>query len=78
MLVSLTSDTTSLYFNFCNLINFNQFKFLQNAGGDDDENDGNEEDEPTPGVMDYIMHFLTLFWKIVFAFIPPTGTRKQI
>ncbi|CAO1425552.1 unnamed protein product [Diamesa serratosioi] len=22
--------------------------------------------------MDYIMHFLTLFWKIIFAFIPPT------
>jgi hypothetical protein len=23
--------------------------------------------------MDYIMHFLTVFWKIIFAFIPPTG-----
>lgn len=45
-----------------------------NLGGDDDEE--NEEDEPTPGVMDYIMHFLTLFWKIVFAFIPPTGNKN--
>ena len=26
---------------------------------------------PTCG--DYIMHFLTLFWKIIFAFIPPAG-----
>ena len=23
--------------------------------------------------MDYVMHFLTLFWKVVFAAIPPTG-----
>lgn len=36
------------------------------AGGDDDE-------PPSPSCSDYIMHFLTLFWKIIFAFIPPTG-----
>lgn len=47
------------------------------TGGDDDEEDSNTEegDEPTPSCMDYIMHFLTLFWKILFAFIPPTGKR---
>ena len=29
---------------------------------------------PTCG--DYIMHFLTLFWKVLFAFIPPAGKLK--
>ncbi|XP_045502939.1 sodium/calcium exchanger 3 isoform X1 [Colias croceus] len=28
-------------------------------------------DEP-PSWLDYIMHILTLFWKIIFAFVPPT------
>lgn len=47
------------------------------AGSDnnDDEADG---EEPTPSCMDYLMHFLTLFWKIIFAFIPPTGERHFI
>lgn len=40
------------------------------AGDDDGENEG--EEEPSPSCSDYIMHFLTLFWKIIFAFIPPT------
>ena len=26
-----------------------------------------------PSCGDYIMHFLTLPWKLIFAFIPPTG-----
>ncbi|XP_073815749.1 sodium/calcium exchanger 3 isoform X3 [Musca autumnalis] len=42
--------------------------------GDDD--DGGEEGEDgvasTPSCFDYVMHFLTLFWKLLFAFIPPT------
>jgi len=41
------------------------------AGGDDD-GEGGDDEEVSPGVMDYVMHFLTLFWKVVFAFIPPT------
>lgn len=41
------------------------------AGGDNsDDPDG---EEPNPSCMDYLMHFLTVFWKILFAFIPPTG-----
>lgn len=32
-----------------------------------------EEDEKQPTALDYIMHCLTLFWKILFAFVPPTG-----
>lgn len=48
--------------------------------GDDDEEEGGEEgeeggeaEEKMPTCGDYIMHFLTLFWKIIFAFIPPAG-----
>merc|ERR1711971_1455138 len=37
--------------------------------GDDDEDEEKEEKMPTCG--DYIMHFLTLFWKVIFSFIPP-------
>merc|ERR1712156_840748 len=37
--------------------------------GDDDEEGEKEEKMPTCG--DYIMHFLTLFWKVIFSFIPP-------
>uniref|UniRef100_A0A1Q3FVJ1 Putative ca2+/na+ exchanger ncx1 n=1 Tax=Culex tarsalis TaxID=7177 RepID=A0A1Q3FVJ1_CULTA len=39
-------------------------------GDDDGDNEG--EEPPSPSCADYIMHFLTLFWKIIFAFIPPT------
>jgi len=47
--------------------------------GDDEEEEGGEEgeegeaEEKMPTCGDYIMHFLTLFWKILFAFIPPAG-----
>ncbi len=37
--------------------------------GDDDDEDGEEQ---LPSCFDYIMHFLTIFWKIMFAFVPPT------
>lgn len=42
-----------------------------------DETDGDIE-EPSPSCGDYVMHFLTLFWKILFAFIPPTGNLPYI
>ena len=46
--------------------------------GDDDEEeeegeDGAEKEEKMPTCGDYIMHFLTLFWKVIFSFIPPAG-----
>jgi len=44
--------------------------------GDDSRSEG-DDDEPTPSCGDYIMHFLTLFWKILFAFIPPTGNKSK-
>ncbi len=38
--------------------------------GDDDEEESG--DEHLPSCFDYIMHFLTVFWKVLFAFVPPT------
>ncbi|RZC35207.1 Na Ca ex domain containing protein [Asbolus verrucosus] len=31
-----------------------------------------ESDEKEPSGLDYVMHVVTLFWKILFAFVPPT------
>ncbi|XP_062845343.1 sodium/calcium exchanger 1a isoform X20 [Trichomycterus rosablanca] len=36
---------------------------------DDDEECGEEK---LPSCFDYVMHFLTVFWKVAFAFVPPT------
>jgi len=41
--------------------------------GDDDEEEEDSEEEKPISMGDYIMHFLTLPWKFMFAFIPPTG-----
>uniref|UniRef100_A0A4W5NCT7 Solute carrier family 8 member 2b n=1 Tax=Hucho hucho TaxID=62062 RepID=A0A4W5NCT7_9TELE len=38
--------------------------------GDDDDEEGREE--RLPSCYDYVMHFLTVFWKVLFAFVPPT------
>merc|ERR1712235_200187 len=40
---------------------------------DDDEEEGEEGEEKMPSCGDYIMHFLTLPWKLLFAVIPPTA-----
>ncbi|ODM93025.1 Sodium/calcium exchanger 2, partial [Orchesella cincta] len=40
-------------------------------GGDEDE-EGGEAEEKVPSCGDYVMHFLTIFWKIIFACVPPT------
>jgi solute carrier family 8 (sodium/calcium exchanger) len=44
------------------------------SSGDDDDGEEGEEgaEEKLPSCMDYVMHFLTVFWKILFAFVPPT------
>uniref|UniRef100_UPI003AAA7BA8 sodium/calcium exchanger 1a isoform X6 n=1 Tax=Centroberyx gerrardi TaxID=166262 RepID=UPI003AAA7BA8 len=39
------------------------------SGDDDDEECGEEK---LPSCFDYVMHFLTVFWKLLFAFVPPT------
>lgn len=41
-------------------------------GGDGEGGEGEEEEEKMPSCSDYVMHFITLFWKLIFAFIPPT------
>merc|ERR1712088_1138262 len=48
---------------------------VQTEGDDDDEEgeEGEEGEEKMPSCGDYIMHFLTLPWKLIFALIPPTG-----
>ena len=39
------------------------------GSGDDEE----EIDEPAaPSYGDYMMHYLTVIWKVLFAFVPPT------
>ncbi|XP_056397505.1 sodium/calcium exchanger 2 isoform X2 [Hyla sarda] len=40
------------------------------AGDEEEEDDG--RDEKLPSCFDYVMHFLTVFWKVLFAFVPPT------
>ncbi|XP_053984520.1 sodium/calcium exchanger 3 isoform X1 [Hylaeus volcanicus] len=41
------------------------------SGGDEDEGEGAAE-AATPSTMDYLMHSVTIFWKVLFAFVPPT------
>uniref|UniRef100_A0A3Q3JNM4 Calx-beta domain-containing protein n=1 Tax=Monopterus albus TaxID=43700 RepID=A0A3Q3JNM4_MONAL len=40
------------------------------SDGDDDDEEGREE--RLPSCYDYVMHFLTVFWKVLFACVPPT------
>lgn len=57
--------------------NFIYIFFLSTTTGDDDGGDegeeGEEAEEKMPSCGDYVMHFLTIFWKIIFACVPPTG-----
>jgi solute carrier family 8 (sodium/calcium exchanger) len=66
-----------LYWDF--FLDFFYVTLSSSGDGDDDGEEGEEggggADESSPSCMDYIMHFLTLFWKILFAFIPPTGKK---
>ncbi|XP_063051305.1 sodium/calcium exchanger 1a [Engraulis encrasicolus] len=43
-----------------------------NAGGDDDDDDDDGAGQKLPSCFDYVMHFLTIFWKVFFALVPPT------
>uniref|UniRef100_A0AAQ4QUU8 Calx-beta domain-containing protein n=1 Tax=Gasterosteus aculeatus aculeatus TaxID=481459 RepID=A0AAQ4QUU8_GASAC len=40
------------------------------AGDGDDDDDRREEH--LPSCYDYVMHFVTVFWKVLFACVPPT------
>merc|ERR1712170_267752 len=50
-----------------------QFTSAFEVQADDDEEgeEGEEGEEKMPSCGDYIMHFLTLPWKLIFALIPP-------
>merc|ERR1712121_184108 len=53
-----------------------QFTEAFTVQADDDEEegeDGEEGEEKMPSCGGYIMHFLTLPWKLIFALIPPTA-----
>merc|ERR1712142_329993 len=52
-----------------------QFTSAFEVQADDDEEgeEGEEGEEKVPSCGDYIMHFLTLPWKLIFALIPPTS-----
>lgn len=47
-----------------------QFKDALTVGGSEDDDDSEEPAPPSYG--DYMMHFLTVFWKLLFAIVPPT------
>jgi len=36
------------------------------------DDDGEEGEEKLPSCSDYVMHFVTVFWKVIFSVIPPT------
>nr|XP_057927279.1 sodium/calcium exchanger 1-like isoform X10 [Doryrhamphus excisus] len=38
------------------------------SAGDDDDDD----DKKLPSSVDYVIHFLTVFWKLLFVLVPPT------
>ncbi|PKK16695.1 hypothetical protein A306_00000495 [Columba livia] len=38
---------------------------------EEEEEEGREE--RLPSCFDYVMHFLTVFWKVLFACVPPTA-----
>ncbi|XP_051478121.1 sodium/calcium exchanger 3 isoform X3 [Apus apus] len=40
------------------------------SAGEEDEDESGEE--RLPSCFDYVMHFLTVFWKVLFACVPPT------
>lgn len=48
-----------------------QFTEALTVSGGDDNGEGGEGTS-TPSTADYLMHSLTIFWKVLFAFVPPT------
>lgn len=61
----------SLYFEFVEAVFTSNVPagVLHSGNGDDDE-EGRED--RLPSCSDYVMHFLTVFWKVLFACVPPT------
>merc|ERR1712038_1871390 len=55
-----------------------QFVEAVTVQADDDEEgeEGEEAEEKMPTIGDYVIHFLTLPWKLLFVFIPPTAIAE--
>ncbi|XP_062892522.1 sodium/calcium exchanger 1-like isoform X2 [Mobula hypostoma] len=49
-----------------------QFVNAVTVSAGEDNDDGGSSEKQLPSYFDYIMHFLTVFWKVLFAFVPPT------
>lgn len=48
---------------------------------DDEEEideDGETKPQRSPTFFDYLIHLLTVFWKLLFAFVPPTGKWSSL
>merc|ERR1719354_470637 len=52
---------------------FTEAFVVQADDEEEEDEEGGEAEEKMPSCGDYIMHFLTLPWKLIFAFIPPTA-----
>ena len=48
------------------------FCFNNNPFSPSDEEEDESGEERLPSCFDYVMHFLTVFWKVLFACVPPT------
>jgi hypothetical protein len=72
--------------NYNKFILFNCYYLFEDDEDDDEEGNGDgdgegegseggekpEREPKTPSLGDYFIHFLSLFWKVLFAFVPPT------
>lgn len=54
----------------CSVCDIFHLPFVFHSGDGDDDEEGREE--RLPSCYDYVMHFLTVFWKVLFACVPPT------
>jgi hypothetical protein len=60
--------------NLLDVLVFEAYEYLMCSFLTGDDGGGEDDDEEKlPSCGDYIMHFVTLFWKLLFAFVPPTG-----
>ncbi|XP_068247332.1 sodium/calcium exchanger 1-like isoform X1 [Palaemon carinicauda] len=55
---------------------FSEAITVQAGDEGEDGEEGEEAEEKLPSCMDYVMHFVTVIWKVMFAFIPPTDIMK--
>ncbi|KAF5922858.1 hypothetical protein HPG69_013203 [Diceros bicornis minor] len=68
--LALVVGTHSWRDQFMEAITVSAGVFLLPPAGDEDEDESGEE--RLPSCFDYVMHFLTVFWKVLFACVPPT------